>query len=29
MSKRRQEKLSEEIKRTVSHIFQEGIRIPV
>jgi len=28
MSKRRQEKLSEEIKRTVSHIFQEGIKDP-
>ncbi|KUG02892.1 ribosome-binding factor a [hydrocarbon metagenome] len=28
MSRRRQEKLSEEIKRTVSHIFQEGIKDP-
>lgn len=28
MSKRRQEKMSEEIKRTVSHIFQEGIKDP-
>ncbi len=28
MSKRRQEKMSEEIKRTVSHVFQEGIKDP-